>query len=81
MELPEEVELVEAAGDTEVNADGQTLQFQPVEEIRPSQRVRWNVTTKAAQQGDVRFRVQVQSQQLRRTTTVEEPTVLFAGEQ
>lgn len=78
VKLPEELKFVSASGATDVKSEGQTLQFQPVDTIRPGQKLRWDVTAKAQQAGDINLQVEMQSQHLARTTTTEEPTVLFS---
>lgn len=79
VELPEQLEFVEASGETKAQADGQNLKFDPVKTLEPGEKVRWFVTTKATKAGDVRLQVKLTSQHLDRSTSTEEPTVLFDG--
>jgi len=77
--LPEALEFIEGTGDTKVNAEGNTLTFEPVEVLNPGERATWNIRVKAAQEGDIRFKIDVTSEAMDKPATSEEPTRLFKG--
>lgn len=78
-QLPEGVEFVEGSGATQIQAEGRDLTIQPLTELGPDERARWEVRTRstADQQQQVRFRVELTSDSLERSVSAEEPTTLL----
>lgn len=68
--LPPELEYVSAAGPTDVRADGKSVKFAPLPSLAPQARAVYKVSAKGVQVGDVRFHVELTSDQL--TTPVME---------
>lgn len=74
-------EFVSANGDTEVKADGKTLNFAALAELPAGARATWKVTVKAVKPGDIRFKVDMMSDQLKgRPATKIEATNQYAPE-
>lgn len=80
-ELPEQLEFVSATGETEVQAEGQTLTFDPVERLNAGERVEWRVRAKAQQEGEVIFKVDLTSSSQSEEVRSEEPTRLFKAKE
>lgn len=62
--LPPELELVDARGPTNTSVDGKKITFAPVPSIAPKAKVVYKVTAKGVAEGDVRFHVEMQSDQI-----------------
>lgn len=62
--LPPELEFVKCGGATEAKADGATVTFAPLASLAPKARAEWKLTAKGAKTGDVRFRVEMRSDQI-----------------
>ena len=75
--LPDEEEFVKAGGATEATADGKKITFAPVAVLKPKQSVTWTVEVKAIKAGDVRFKVELNSDSLTKPATENEPTRLY----
>jgi uncharacterized repeat protein (TIGR01451 family) len=62
--LPAELEYVDARGPTNSTVDGNKITFAPVASIAPKANVVYKVTAKGVGQGDVRFHVELKSDQI-----------------
>ncbi|MEL6739357.1 MAG: DUF11 domain-containing protein [Planctomycetota bacterium] len=75
--LPAQQELIEAGGATSANVRGQTITFSPLASLGVGERATWRVTVRAAAQGDVRFAVQMDTDQLTGPVNETEATNLY----
>lgn len=62
--LAPEQEFVKAGGVTEGKADGKTVKFAPLASLAPKARATWTLTAKGVRPADVRFKVQMKSDQI-----------------
>lgn len=62
--LPQEQEFVSSAGPTEAKADGRKVTFAPLASLAPKANAVFKVTVKGVGEGDVRFTVQMKSDQM-----------------
>lgn len=69
--LPPELEFVKCGGATEAKADGATVKFAPLASLAPKARAEWKLTAKGVKTGDVRFRVEMQTDQIGTTPVME----------
>ena len=77
-ELPEEETFVSAGGATAGTLNGRTVRFAPIASLAPGMKAEVRVTVRANAQGDVRFRTQMTSDQLRGDPVIEtESTNLY----
>lgn len=76
-EPPGTMRILSATGPTEREGENGKVSFKPLESLAPGDRAEWRVTVKAADAGDVRFRVQLRSDQLTEPAIEEEPTRFF----
>ncbi len=60
-ELPETLKFVSASGDSEVQAEGSQLKFDPVDNLAPGDRASWLVTVRGVQAGKGEFSVELKS--------------------
>ena len=79
--LPEELEFVEASGETEAEADGREVTFGAIDELKPGDRATWTLRAKARGEGDIRFSVGLTSEHQKKEVESEEPTRLFRASQ
>ncbi|MGE0482162.1 MAG: hypothetical protein AB7Q17_17005 [Phycisphaerae bacterium] len=63
-ELPDEETFVKGAGATAATAEGKKVKFAPLPSLAPKARATWTVTVKGTKAGDVRFRTELNSEQL-----------------
>ncbi|MFH1745938.1 MAG: DUF11 domain-containing protein [Planctomycetota bacterium] len=63
--LPAEEELVSATGPTTAKADGKKITFAPLATLAPKAKAIYKVTIKGVAEGDVRFRVDLMSDQIK----------------
>ena len=75
--LPDAVEFVEASGDSQVTADGNTVRFQKIPTVAPGDVLSWEVTVKAKSVEKVRFRIELTSEANKRPVFELEPTNLY----
>lgn len=75
--LPPELEFVEAVGSTEATASGQNVKFGTIESLPPGEVASWQLRVRAARAGDVRFRLEMNSDYLDSPVVEVEPTRLF----
>jgi uncharacterized repeat protein (TIGR01451 family) len=78
-ELPQGMQYVEADGETEVTAEGQMLRFEPIESLEPGDTVAWEVQVRAEQSGNVRMRLNLESEFLTTAVVESESTTLLGG--
>jgi uncharacterized repeat protein (TIGR01451 family) len=62
--LPQEEEFVQAEGPTQGAHSGQTLTFEPLPSLAPKATATYKVTVRGVGEGDVRFRVEMISDQI-----------------
>jgi uncharacterized repeat protein (TIGR01451 family) len=76
--LPKEMRVLSTDGPTRAKVDGQTVTFPPVESIAPKATLQYAIQVEGLQPGDVRFRVELRSAQLREPVIKEEPTTIYS---
>ncbi len=75
--MPEELEFISAKGQTDVTADGKTLNFQPIDQLEPNEQATYTVKARAKSAGNIRFQIDLTSKTFQRPTTAEEPTTVY----
>ncbi len=75
--LEESMEYINSSGATKGQIDGKVLTFEPLPGLNPQAAATWRVVVKAAKEGDVRFRVLVESDQLDRPVELFESTHFY----
>ena len=76
-DLPDQQRFVSAAGPTSANARGQTVTFDPIPTLNVGDVAVWRVTIRADAPGDVRFRVELNSDRLTSPVNETEATNLY----
>ncbi len=76
-ELEENVEYASAEGPTQATVQGRTINFAPLARLSPSARATWKVVVRAAEAGDVRFKVTLNTDQLHRPVEETESTEMY----
>ena len=76
-EPPGAMQILSAKGPTEREGQDGKVSFRPLPSLAPGERAVWTVTARAADAGDVRFRVRLESDQLTEPASEEEPTRFF----
>ena len=78
-QMPEGLTFVSADGPTDVTADGQKLTFDTIDTFEPGQQEVWKIQTKSKDgaEGDVRFKVELNTEAMDSPATAEEPTRLL----
>ncbi len=76
-ELPGEMSFVSGSGSTSVNASGSTLRFSPVATLAAGDEVSWRVVVRADGEGDVRFAIEMTSDELTSPVNETEATRLY----
>lgn len=74
--LPAELEVVDASGATSAQVNGQTVTFAPFPNLAPRQTLEYYVTVKANGRGDLRPKVQVSSDFIKNPITQEESLIV-----
>lgn len=74
VDLPDQFEFVSASGATKATADGQTITFEPIDELAPRAKASWTLQLKAKKPGDVRTQVDLSSEYLKSPVPEQEPT-------
>jgi uncharacterized repeat protein (TIGR01451 family) len=64
--LPEEQDFMSGTGPTPVKAEGRTVNLDPLAALPPKADATWRVTVKALRAGDVRFKVDLTSDEFKR---------------
>jgi uncharacterized repeat protein (TIGR01451 family) len=75
--LEDQMELVNVGGASKGALNGKAISFEPVATLAPKARAVWTVTVKASDVADVRFKLQVKSDQIGRTVNEEESTNFY----
>ncbi|MDB5294024.1 MAG: omcB, partial [Phycisphaerales bacterium] len=75
--LPPQLAFVAAGGPTVGTADGAKVTFAPLAQLDPGQAMTWTVEVKAAEAGDVRFRVDLTSESLTDPVVGTQPTRVY----
>ncbi|RJP61115.1 MAG: DUF11 domain-containing protein [Candidatus Auribacter fodinae] len=75
--LEANMEYVTGEGETKVAASGKTVNFAALPTLAPKAQAVWRVQIKAKESGDVRFSVEMQSDELKRPVTETESTNLY----
>ncbi|MFW5799166.1 MAG: hypothetical protein ACOCXX_05855, partial [Planctomycetota bacterium] len=75
--LPAEMEFVSADGPTKASVNGREITFEPVKNLPPKAKTTFTVKAKALREGDVRFKVELNSDQLNSPAYETEPTHLY----
>jgi len=75
--LEDSMEYVKASGASKCQPEGNVLKFEPLPALDPQGKAVWEVTIKALEAGDVRFRVSVESGQLERPVQESEATHFY----
>jgi uncharacterized repeat protein (TIGR01451 family) len=75
--LPPELQFVNATGASEAQNQGQEIRFAPVPSLAAGKTIEWNVEAKAVKAGDVRFRLDMNSDSLGKNVTETEATRLY----
>lgn len=76
LDLPENLQFVDAVGPTNAQADGQSISLGTVKELAPGQTISWNIRAKAMREGDVRTTAELDSEYLDSPVSTTEPTRL-----
>lgn len=74
LDVPDQFEFVDASGTTDVKANGQTLDFGTIDKLAPKAKASWNVRLKATKAGDVKTKVELDSEYLDSPVPELEPT-------
>lgn len=75
--LPEQQGFVSAGGSTGARTAGNTVTFAPLPVLQPKAVAEWTVTVRAEDEGDIRFRVSMTSDQLKTPVEETESTNLY----
>jgi uncharacterized repeat protein (TIGR01451 family) len=75
--LPEEASFVSASGATTSSASGRTVRFEPLPSLGVGQQAVWRVVVRADAEGDVRFELQMTSDNLTRPVSETEATFFY----
>ena len=75
--LTPEMEFVESTGASKSHLEGRKLVFDVLPALAPSAKATWKVRVKAVGEGDLRFKIEVKSDQLKRPVTEEESSNFY----
>ena len=75
--LEDTMEFVSAGGDTTGSHSGRTVTFAPLKSLAPKESAVWTVKVKAVGEGDVRFAIEMTSDQLKRPVNETEATNFY----
>lgn len=75
--LEDSMEFVKTTGATKGVLNGKVLTFEPLPALNPQANAKWRVVIKAVKEGDVRFTVYVESDQLERPVELLESTHFY----
>ena len=75
--LTPEMEFVESTVASKSRLDGKTLHFDVLPALAPSAKATWKVRIKAVGEGDLRFKLEVNSDQLQRPVSEEESSNFY----
>jgi len=75
--LENNMEYVSSSGATIGTLEGDTIRFAALKNLNPKAKATWNVVVKAVKEGDVRFKVTMNTEQLQRPVEETEATRLY----
>jgi uncharacterized repeat protein (TIGR01451 family) len=75
--LPKEQQFMGAEGPTKGQVSGNTIDFLPLSRLEPGQQATWTIEAKGTDTGDVRFRVELNSDQMTSSAMEEESTHIY----
>lgn len=78
--LPEQLRLMDAQGATRHSAQGNRLLFEPIPRLSPKADTTYRIRVKAVAPGDLRFRVQLMTDNMQAPVTKEESTRVYSDE-
>jgi len=73
----DKMEFMSAGGATPGTLEGDTVVFEPLSELKPGDTARWRAIVRAKDEGDVRFKVLVESEQLSRPVVENEASNFY----
>lgn len=73
-DIPNASRYVSSSGATRGSAQGQKLTFAPLPSLAPKEKAQWRIIVTAVEEGDIRFAVQLDSDQLTRPVNENEAT-------
>lgn len=75
--LEDGMEYISSSGPTKASVDGNKITFAALPSLAPKARAKWQVNVKAVAEGDMRFRVMMNSEQLMRSVEETEATMFY----
>ena len=75
--LPQQLEFVDAEGPTKAKAEGQTVTFEPIKKLAAGESADWQLRAKAKKEGQVRTKLELKSELLDQSVQTAEPTRLL----
>jgi uncharacterized repeat protein (TIGR01451 family) len=76
--LPDELTFASVDGPTDAQSEGQTVSFQPIDQLDPGQTAKWTLRATAEDGGEVQTKLELNSQSLDEAVQSEEPTRLVS---
>lgn len=76
--LPQQLKFVSGQGVTNVNAEGQKLNIDPLDQLAPGDAVSWQIQARADQPANALMRIELKSESLPQPVPEAEPTRLIA---
>jgi len=76
-ELEANMDYVTSSGVTQAVVEGKSIRFAPLRELAPQKAATWQIEIKAVEAGDVRFSVEMKSDELTRPVTETEATRIY----
>ncbi|MCA9111017.1 MAG: DUF11 domain-containing protein, partial [Planctomycetaceae bacterium] len=76
--LPNGLKFVEGSGETQVESQGSNVSFGKVDRLNAGDRATWTLVAQAESAGDLRLKVDLDSEGLSSTATTVEPTQLYS---
>ena len=76
-ELEDSMKFVKTSGATKGELNGNVLTFEPLPALNPQANAKWRIVVKAVKEGDVRFKVYIESDQLKRPVELIESTHFY----
>ncbi len=75
--IEDQMSYISSTGPTKAQAAGNKINFQPLPNLSPNDKAIWQVTVKAVGPGDLRFKVEVDSDQFERPVNESEATTFY----
>ena len=79
-QLPDQQSYIGATGPTRANVRGQTIAFAPFASLSPQEVIEYQITVRADEEGDVRFAIELTSDNLTSPVRETEATNLYSSE-